>query len=415
MNSRKSISISRSGDLNLDNVQHFDHIFYLNSNNGIGRELLALGCINKLKAPTFNELEKFQKETQDWLFGYIAYDAKNQLENLKSSNQVGYHIPEIDFVQPELVIEFNTGTVVCHYDESWKESDVVTTINRLFIESNPEPLPEIDFEPRISKDEYLSSIRELKKEIQYGNIYEVNFCQQYTTQAQLFPYGLYHQLNSISPTPFSSFIKCGQFYTICASPERYLKKSGNKLISQPIKGTIKRHKDRILDKQLKQQLYHSKKDRQENVMIVDLVRNDLARCSKKSSVTVDELYGIYSFPQVHQMISTISSELDKGFGPVDALKNTFPMGSMTGAPKIKAMELIEKHESFKRELYSGSIGYFTPLGDFDFNVVIRSLFYSSKTQLLSFAVGGAITINSTPEGEYDETLLKAKAIFQLFS
>ena len=202
---------------------------------------------------------------------------------------------------------------------------------------------------------------------------------------------------------------------MCASPEQYLQKTGNKIISKPIKGTIKRSSEFEEDELLKAKLFNSEKDKSENVMIVDLVRNDFSKCAEKGSVKVDELFGVYSFPQVHQMISTVSARLKAGVSGVSAIKSSFPMGSMTGAPKIKAMELIEKEEVFKRGLYSGSVGYFNPEGDFNFNVVIRSLFYSPELTQLSFAIGGAITDGSNALDEYEESLLKAKAIFEVFN
>jgi len=200
---------------------------------------------------------------------------------------------------------------------------------------------------------------------------------------------------------------------LSASPERFLKKINNKLISQPIKGTIKRGGSKIEDENLKFALKNDNKELAENIMIVDLVRNDLTRTVLNASVKVEELCEIYSFKQVHQMISTISAEIDNNLALSDIFKNTFPMGSMTGAPKIRAMEIIEKYEKTKRGLYSGAVGYINPKGDFDFNVVIRSIFYNSENNYLSFTVGGAITANSVPENEYNECLLKAKAILEV--
>ena len=200
---------------------------------------------------------------------------------------------------------------------------------------------------------------------------------------------------------------------MCASPERYLLKKGTKIISQPIKGTSRRSADALEDEQIKIDLLNSEKERSENIMIVDLVRNDLSRTAAKGSVNVEELCGAYSFKQVHHLISTITSEVKEGFSALDVLKTTFPMGSMTGAPKISAMQIIEKLEETKRGLYSGSVGYFTPDGDFDFNVVIRSILYNQAENYVSFSVGSAITAGSDPESEYAECLLKAKAMLQV--
>ena len=224
---------------------------------------------------------------------------------------------------------------------------------------------------------------------------------------------MFLQLSQHSPAPFSSFFRLNEHFILCASPERFLQKKGNKILSQPIKGTIKRGETIEEDQLLKQTLRNNLKEQSENVMIVDLVRNDLSHIAKDGSVKVDELFGIYTFPQVHQMISSISCEIKESIDAIDVIKACFPMGSMTGAPKVKAMELIDLYESSKRGVYSGSIGYFSPNGDFDFNVVIRSILYNDNKQKLSFSVGSAITHHSVPEEEYQETLIKAKAIFEV--
>jgi para-aminobenzoate synthetase component 1 len=226
---------------------------------------------------------------------------------------------------------------------------------------------------------------------------------------------VYADLLKKSPVPFGAFVKSNGCYLMCASPERFLKKTGNRMLSQPIKGTSKRGVNEAEDIALKQALLNSEKERAENLMIVDLVRNDLARSAKTGTVKVEELFGIYSFEQVHQMISTVSATLADGIHWVDALKYAFPMGSMTGAPKISAMHLIEQYERTARGLYSGAVGYITPEGDFDFNVVIRSLQYNSINQFLNFEVGGAITYDSIPEKEYEECLIKAGAILDTLS
>ncbi|HMG82080.1 MAG TPA: anthranilate synthase component I family protein, partial [Ferruginibacter sp.] len=242
--------------------------------------------------------------------------------------------------------------------------------------------------------------------------YELNFCQEfYAEPASIDPIAVYQQLTKLSPNPFAALYKLNDRYCLCASPERYLKKMGETVISQPIKGTAKRDlANKLLDEERKTSLLNSNKERSENVMVVDLVRNDLSKICQEGSVKVDELFGIYSFPQVHQMISTVSGRLQNDIHWVDAIKATFPMGSMTGAPKKRVMELIEKYEQTKRGLFSGSIGYINPEGDFDFNVVIRSILYNSNTQYLSFQTGGAITFYSNAAEEYEESLLKAEAI-----
>jgi len=244
----------------------------------------------------------------------------------------------------------------------------------------------------------------------------MNFCQEFFNEnVKVNPATLYIKLCEISPVPFSCFYKVGNKFLCGASPERFLKKVGSKIISQPIQGTSKKGRSKIENSVIAKELFSNEKERSENIMIVDLVRNDLSRTAKKQSVKVEELCGIYEFPQVFQMVSTVTSELSDNHNFTDVIKNAFPMGSMTGAPKIRAMELIEKYEKTKRGLYSGSVGYVTPSQDFDFNVVIRSFQYNAETKYLSFITGGAITIKSYPEKEYEECLIKAKGLLEVLN
>jgi para-aminobenzoate synthetase component 1 len=210
--------------------------------------------------------------------------------------------------------------------------------------------------------------------------------------------------------PFSVYLKQQPRYVLGASPERFLKKTSNRLVSQPIKGTIRRGRTTTEDEALKLALRNSEKEQAENLMIVDLVRNDLARSAETGSVQVDELFGIYSFQQVHQMISTVSATARADASLAEILGNAFPMGSMTGAPKIRAMQRIDELEATRRGVFSGAIGYITPDGDADFSVVIRSVLYNATDQYASFMVGSAITYDADPEQEYAECLLKASAM-----
>src|SRR5690606_11612821 len=250
--------------------------------------------------------------------------------------------------------------------------------------------------------------------IHRGDVYEANFCQEfYALNAVIDPVQTYNKLNSISKPPFATFLKMDDKYLLSASPERYLKKEGKKIISQPIKGTAKRADTALEDDLFRFSLENDPKERSENIMIVDLVRNDLSRIAKKGSVKVKELCKVYTFEQVHQMISTVEAEVEDHIHPVEIIKATFPMGSMTGAPKISAMKVIEEVEETKRGLYSGAVGYFKPSGDFDFNVIIRSILYNKTEKYVSYSVGSAITSKSTPEKEYEECLVKAKAMKQV--
>ena len=286
----------------------------------------------------------------------------------------------------------------------------------LSLTSNFQLPTSITIEQRISKENYLSKVSKMLEHIHRGDIYEANFCMEfYAENAQIEPLEIYQKLNAISEPPFAVYFKNNFQYLLSASPERYLRKEGLKVISQPIKGTARRSFDLEQDEQLKSDLAQNEKERSENIMIVDLVRNDLSHTATKGSVQVEELCQIYTFKQVHQMISTIVSEVENTTSPIEILRTTFPMGSMTGAPKISAMQIIEELEETKRGLYSGAVGYFTPTGDFDFNVVIRSILYNAQNQYLSFSVGSAVTSQAIPEMEYEECLLKAKAMFEVLS
>lgn len=356
---------------------------------------------------------------KDYIFGFLSYDLKNRIEpQLSSGNFDGLNFSDSYFFQPRYIIKIKNDVLEIGYlTEYDNEESVSKFYNEIVNFKEGERKVEdqkIKIEARVSKENYLENVKKIKVHIQRGDIYEMNYCIEfYAENIRIDPARVFLKLNKISEAPFSAFCKFEDKYLMCASPERFLKKEGGRIFSQPIKGTIKRGKNTREDEALKEQLRLSKKEQSENVMIVDLVRNDLSRIAKKGSIKVDELFGIYSFKQVHQMISTVSAEIRDGLNFEDIIKAAFPPGSMTGAPKIKAMELIEKYEATKRGLYSGSVGYITPEGDFDFNVVIRSILYNSTAKYLSFMVGSAITAGSDPEYEYEECLLKAKAMFEV--
>ncbi len=408
----KSQLLSLSGD--------FSHFQFLDSNTYPNQYsqydwLCAFGkkdAISPLENE-FNELFKFHQKNKDWLFGHLNYNLKNSLEKLNSANPDLFEFSNLHFFIPQTVVFKKEGLVKV---ESWKFKDEDEFLLFLKRDNSPNdsvPEKQIQLQAQTSKSDYLKTIENLKRELQYGNIYEINYCIEFAQNHRLNPLEVFQNLQKLSPTPFSSYYKNKDQYLICSSPERYLQKSGTKIISQPIKGTSKRSNHPEIDNYLKTELLNNEKERSENVMIVDLVRNDLSRTAKKKSVKVEELFGIYSYPTVHQMTSTISSEIDPEKTPfTDVLKHSFPMGSMTGAPKIKAMQLIEEHENFSRSLYSGAIGYIDPKGNFDFNVVIRSILYNAKTDYISARVGSAITILSEAEKEYEECLLKAQKLFE---
>lgn len=369
------------------------------------------------KQDCFHHLKENIEKSNDWWFGYLGYDLKNEIEELKSENHDGLDFPEMNFFRPRWVFLLDEDTLIVHYyNEEFTEDEVLSLVQNLQgMELPGEKSISVDqIHSRISRDEYLEAVNQLKDHIRRGDIYEVNFCQEfYTEDCYIKPRGTYQKLTEVSPTPYSGFYQMGEQYLLSASPERFIKKVGKKIISQPIKGTAKRGASETEDKQIKETLFNDPKERAENIMIVDLVRNDLSRTAEKGSVIVEELCGIYSFPQVHQMISTVVSELKEGIHFIEAIRQCFPMGSMTGAPKVRAMKLIEKYETTKRGLFSGAIGYITPEGDFDFNVVIRSILYNARNHYLSFMVGGAITMQAEAEKEYEECMLKAKAIMKV--
>lgn len=405
-------------------AQQFDDVIWLDSNSYEQNysnydAVLAVDAFTSIQTDffdAFGQLKEYQTQTKDWIFGYLTYDLKNAVESLKSNNYDGLEFPDLYFFQPKKLFFFKGNQVEIQYlnmvDDEF-ESDL-KDIQQITESTNHQITNSIKIKLRIHKDEYFEKINNMLAHIHRGDIYEANFCQEfYAENTEINPLETYNKLNAISKPPFASFLKINDKYLLSASPERYLKKHGSSIISQPIKGTAKRSENAEEDKQLKQDLLDNEKERSENIMIVDLVRNDLSKTAIKGSVEVEELCKIYSFDQVHQMISTVKSKVEASTNPVDIIKSTFPMGSMTGAPKISAMKIIEDLEETKRGLYSGAVGYFTPDGDFDFNVVIRSILYNETKKYVSYSVGGAITAKSDPLKEYEECLVKAKAMRQV--
>ncbi|QOD60232.1 anthranilate synthase component I family protein [Polaribacter haliotis] len=400
--------------------QQFETAIWLDSNNYEQQYssfdgALAVEEFTSIKTDyhqAFDKLKEYQTITKDYIFGYISYDVKNDVEQLSSKNFDGLDFADLFFFQPQKLLFIKGNTIEFHYlkmvdDEI--ESDFETIYQTELVEASSKT--DIKIKLRIHKDEYHQKVTKVLEHIHRGDIYEANFCQEfYAENSTINPIEVYKHLNQISEPPFATFLKIEHQYALCASPERYIRKEGEKIISQPIKGTAKRLISAIDDAKIASDLSRDIKERAENVMIVDLVRNDLSKTAKKGSVKVEELCKVYSFKQVHQMISTVVSEIEKNMHPVEVLRSTFPMGSMTGAPKVSSMKIIENLEETKRGLYSGTVGYFTPEGDFDFNVIIRSILYNEEKKYISYSVGGAITAKSSPEKEYEECLLKAKAM-----
>jgi para-aminobenzoate synthetase component I len=364
-----------------------------------------------------SEIQQWHHEYKDWLLGHLCYDYKNALEpKLKSSRRAQFAFPLVQFFCPEIVCYITPDKASLVIEAHNADPDEVFTQITNTAATIERKTPTLSFQKKIGREQYLITIERLRQHIRDGDCYEINYCNEgFTERANINPLAAFNKLNQLSPAPFAAYYRCGDQYLLCASPERYLRKKGSTILSQPIKGTAKRDADIARDESNKQLLQESRKERAENVMIVDLVRNDLARSCETGSVNVDELFGIYSFPQVHQMISTVSGTLNPSCPFTDALKRSFPMGSMTGAPKHKVMELIDQYEASRRELFSGSVGYINPGRDFDFNVVIRSLFYNGLSRYLSYQTGGAITYDSIPEEEWNEAQLKAWALERVFS
>lgn len=420
--------------INIDNPVHFkkqllrwghdqEEVIWLDSNNHSQKyqnfdALLAVDALTSIitdAAGGFEKLSEYRKETNDWIFGYLTYDLKNDTEVLSSNNYDGLNFPELYFFQPKKILILRGTELEIHYlrmvdDEIETDLKEIENI-RISDTKTRDKKHSVKIKLRIHKDAYYEKVTTMLSHIQRGDIYEANFCQEfYAENEEIHPLETYLHLNEISEPPFAVYLKLQEQYLLSASPERYLRKEGNKVISQPIKGTAKRALKKEEDLILKEGLAKDPKERSENIMITDLVRNDLSKTALKGSVTVDELCKVYTFQQVHQMISTITSGVNEDLDPVSIIETTFPMGSMTGAPKIAAMKLIEDLEESKRGLYSGAVGYFTPEGNFDFNVIIRSILYNAQKKYVSVSVGSAITAGSFPEKEYEECLIKAKAM-----
>lgn len=379
--------------------------------------LVAAGDVDILEAPAgnaFEALNLFQEKKRDWLFGFFAYDLKNEVENLHSANYDGLGFSDLFFFQP-LTVAGLCGDKLEIFTLQPDPREVFEQILKSPLPSTLRlpPFTPQTLSPRLPKPDYLSTVAAIRELILEGDLYEMNLCQEFFAEGvSIDPVRVFEKLTALARAPFSAYLRLHDRYLLCASPERFLKKEAQKLISQPIKGTRPRGATSEEDERLSADLAASEKDRAENVMIVDLVRNDLARNCVPGSVRVEELFGIHRFSTVHQMISTVSGLLRPDVSPLQALRDAFPMGSMTGAPKVRAMQRIEELERTRRGLYSGALGYFDPKGDFDFNVVIRSILYHAAKPYLSLQVGGAIVFDSVPEEEYAECLVKAGALLK---
>ncbi len=383
-------------------AQNFEVACILVSNNftdPYGRFQLVAGFGEKEAYYNPDALEK----SNDLKLGFIGYDYKNKIEVLSSNNPAAVPIPDFYFFSPTELLVVNRCLEI--------EQNTLHLISENKTELNSDYSAELDWKCRTPAEDYYKNIESIKKQIENGDFYELNYCIEWTADEvnDFDPYAAFYKLNKTAPAPFAVFFKLGSKYLLCSSPERFLRKHGSNLISQPIKGTRKRLPDKEADSLIAAELENSEKDRAENIMITDLVRNDLSVVCKNGTVQVKELCKIYSYSHVHQMVSLITGETrgDVEFNQI--VKATFPMGSMTGAPKIMVMNEIERYENFKRGWYSGAVGWYQN-GDFDTNVVIRSLQFDRDTETLIYNVGGAIVYESDAEKEYEECAVKAAGI-----
>ncbi len=370
--------------------------------------LVGVGVKEFVQGNNMNEADDFLKKKQ-WTFGHLSYELKNSLHHLSSDKEDKIGFPAYYFFSPQIVLEIKNDILIIHGAEPEK---IFEEILQQSVNGSNGFTSSIHSQSVLSKEQYIQEIKLLQEHIHRGDCYEINFCQEiYAVDVSVNPFTVFQKLMEVSPNPFSAFYRLNDKFLLCASPERFLAKKENKIFSQPMKGTMKRMlSNKGEDEKLKDFLHHNQKERAENVMVVDLVRNDLTKICKESSVKVEELFSVYSFPQVHQMVSTISGDLKEDILFSEIIAATFPMGSMTGAPKHRVMQLIEEYEPSARGIFSGSVGYINPNGNFDFNVVIRSIMYNASKKYLSYQVGSGITFYSDPEKEWEECMLKAEAI-----
>ncbi|TJZ63144.1 anthranilate synthase component I family protein [Sphingobacterium olei] len=399
-------------------AQQFEQVCFLQSNDykddyASIDAMLAVDASEIFESDSLTTFEKLTifkaKHSSNWMFGFFSYDLKNEIESLKTSfpNPVGF--ADAYFFIPKVLIKF-IGTSI--EIEAEKPSQIYESINHY---SSTESIADFNkkIKRRFSKKAYFNAFHRMMDHIKRGDVYEVNLCQEfYAENVELDPLAVYTKLNTVSPTPFSTFFKANDKYILSASPERFLAKRGDILISQPIKGTAPRGNTPQEDQEIIHTLKNNPKEIAENVMIVDLVRNDLTRSALPGTVAAEKRPQVHTFKQVHQLISTITCKIDQSKSDIQVIKDTFPAGSMTGAPKISAMRLCDQYEISRRGVYAGAVGYFSFNGDFDFNVIIRTILYNKSSKYLSFHTGGALTIEADPEKEYNECELKASAILK---
>lgn len=378
--------------------------------------LLAAGaqavCAPGDAARVLADWEAFVEAHGDWIFGFLSYELNAATESIFPPEKKLFPAPALRFFIPSMLVRVqgNVATISVHPDAACDTPELIFK-NILSTPPQPDTNNSIRLEPLISESAYAANVARIRQHIIDGDIYELNYCQPFAAQnVEIDPISVFNRLCEVSKAPFSVLYRFGAQYLICGSPERFFRYDGSRMQSMPIKGTRRRDADVVADRQLREELASSVKDLAENIMIVDLVRNDLTPHAVPGSIRVDELFGVYAFPQVYQLVSTISAELRPGVPVCRAIRQAFPMGSMTGAPKVRAMEIIADVEPYQRGMYSGAFGYFTPEGHCDFNVVIRSLLYNADTRLLAAYAGGAIVYDSVAEKELEECYVKLSGV-----
>jgi len=409
-----SIILSKeTTDLFIQHISELGDVVFLESQLNQGFSYLAWNaefvCQAEVNHEDFSsKFDLFTHVDQSWKFGFISYDVKNHLEvKLESKNVISANLPDLWFMIPKMLLKIDAQT---------NKAELILGDKKLFL-NELEIARKKNFEKNYSilnwqsftsKETYLKRIEEIKAAIKEGLYYELNLSRLITTEFIGSAYGLYAALRELNPVPMAAFIKTKE-WTICsASPEVFIFKKGDEIISKPIKGTRKRFQNVVDDERVKKELAESIKEKAENLMIVDLVRNDFNRICQPGSVAVTSLFDIKSYTTVHQMESTIIGKLRSDANYFTIFKAAFPMGSMTGAPKIASMIAIDSLENYRRNVYSGSIGYIDEHQNAEFNVVIRTAII--KDGKLYYSVGGAITADSNPEEEWKETEIKAEIL-----
>lgn len=407
-------------------ANQFEHIVWLDSNaypdsDKTYEAILAVDADSVFQSDSpeaLNELQEYRKTNKDWLFGYLSFDAgvPTNPKKIADAKMDNLQFPKLSFFHPRKIFLLKESSIEIHY-KSDNEKEIKAdwkAINEVEIQEYLQNELSLQIKSRLSKQAYLDKINTIQDFIEQGRITEINFCQDFYAHAKLEnPLAVYTHLNEISKTPFASYVRMEEQHVMCASPERYLSNANGMLKSQPIKGTAKRRENILEDREMRLALEEDEKEIAENVIITEMVVDEMYAIAEEGSVQITELCKAYSFKQVHQLISTVVCHLKPELDAIDAIQATYPMGSMTGISKESILRIIEELEDFNRGLYSGSIGYFAPNDDFDFNVVIRSILYNARNEYVSFAAGGAITALSNPENEYEEVMLKVKALEQV--